>query len=110
MPRPKGSKNRPKSVISYEIQAKGVRTKINAEQKTVDRLDYEVATLSADLRAKKKDLRAARTRLTHATKKIETIEARIAEEKRRGDVTKLLDSLLASGKTVDDLEEAINQM
>lgn len=110
MPRPKGSKNKPKTVISYEIQAKGLRSEINANQKSVDKLSHEVDALVSSLSAKKKELRSARTRLNRSTKQLTQLESRVGEEKRRQDVTKLLDTLLASGKSVDDLEAAINQL
>ncbi len=84
MPRPKGSKNK-KTVMIVE----------NAEEK-IAALEAEIKTLTADLRAKKAELKKL------AKAKLEAEKA-AAAKKAEEDKQRLLEAVEKSGKSVEEI-------
>ena len=88
MPRPKGSKNK-KSIVIVE----------NAEEK-IAALEAEIKTLTAELRAKKAELKKL------AKAKLEAEKA-AAAKKAEEDKQKLLAAVEKSGKSIEEILEML---
>jgi len=86
MPRPKGSKNKPKTDIQPVEQI--------AEQ--ITSVEAEIASLTEQLKAKKAELK-------ELTKAQEAAVAAAAAQKAEEDKAKLLEAVATSGKTIDEV-------
>ena len=95
MPRPKGSKN--KKTVTTEI----VETVESINERIVE-VEKAIETLTADLKAKKAELK-------ELTKLKEQAEAAAAEKKAEEDKAKLLEAVAASGKSVDEIIEMLKK-
>ena len=75
-----------------------------------EKIESEVATLTANLddlktqlKAKKAELKAATKELTKAENKKAAVEAKAAEEAKKGEAEDVLKKLLASGMTTEEI-------
>lgn len=93
MPRPKGSKNKPKTVkatVDFAAQ-------ITEKQAAKEAATVEIASITANIDALKADLKTKKAELKTIDKEIARIEAKKVEAE---DVLK---KLLASGMTADEI-------
>ena len=87
MPRPKGSKNRPKAEITLTVD------QLNEQ---IAATEAEIAALTDQLKNKKAELKALTTDREAAEKA--AVEAKEAEQK-----AKLLEAVASSGKSIDEV-------
>lgn len=93
MPRPKGSKNKKTTVVIETIENIGER---------ISDTESAISALTEELKAKKAELK-------ELTKAKVAAEKLAAEKKAEEDKTKLLDAIAASGKSIDEIIDMINQ-
>lgn len=93
MPRPKGSKNKKTAVMIDTVE--------NIDEK-IAAMESAISSLSEELKAKKAELKEL-TRAKVAAEKL------AAEKKAEEDKTKFLDAVAASGKSIDEIIDMINQ-
>ena len=93
MPRPKGSKNKKTTVVIESIE--------NYDER-ISATESAISTLTEELKAKKAELK-------ELTKAKAAAEKLAAEKKAAEDKAKLLDAVVASGKSIDEIIEMINQ-
>ena len=106
MARPKGSKNKAR-IVKASVDYAAVVAEKTAEK---EKIESEVATLTANLddlktqlKAKKAELKAATKELTKAENKKAAAEAKAAEEAKKGEAEDVLKKLLASGMTAEEI-------
>lgn len=106
MARPKGSKNKTRTVKVTVDYAAVVAEKAAEREK----LESEVAALianiddlKAQLKTKKANLKAATKDLAKAEAKKAAVEAKAAEEAKKGEAEDVLKKLLASGMTAEEI-------
>lgn len=93
MPRPKGSKNKPKNVkatVDFAAQ-------ITEKQAAKEAATAEIASITANIDALKADLK---------TKKVKA-ETKAAESAKKAEAEDVLKKLLASGMTADEILEKL---
>ena len=93
MPRPKGSKNKKTAVLT----------------ETVENIDERIAAMESAISALTEELKTKKAELKELTKAKVAAEKMAAEKKAEEDKTKLLDAIAASGKSIDDIINMINQ-
>ena len=94
MPRPKGSKNKPKDVVATAaISLEEYSVKIAATEN-------EIEALNAQLKAKKAELKKL-------TKECAAAEEQAAAQKAEADKAKILEAVANSGKSVDEILEML---
>ena len=106
MARPKGSKNKTR-IVNANVDYAAVVAEKTAEK---EKIESEVAALTANLddlktqlKAKKAELKAATKELTKAENKKAAAEAKAAEEAKKGEAEDVLKKLLASGMTAEEI-------
>ena len=106
MARPKGSKNKARTVKASVDYVAVIAEKAAKKEK----IESEVATLTANfddlktqLKAKKAELKAATKELAKAENKKAAAEAKAAEEAKKGEAEDVLKKLLASGMTAEEI-------
>lgn len=106
MARPKGSKNKTRTV-KVTVDYAAVVAEKAAEK---DKLESEVAALianiddlKAQLKTQKANLKAATKDLAKAEAKKAAVEAKAAEEAKKGEAEDVLKKLLASGMTAEEI-------
>ena len=92
MPRPKGSKNK-KSLVVVE---------------TVENIDEKIATAESAIAALTEELKAKKAELKELTKAKAEAEKLAAEKKAEEDKAKLMEAIVASGKSVDEIISLLN--
>ena len=110
MPRPKGSKNKPKTVkttIDFAAQ-------LSEKQSAKDTTAAEIASITANIDALKTDLKTKKAELKTIDKEIARIEAKkvkaetkAAESAKKAEAEAVLKKLLASGMTADEILEKL---
>ena len=105
MARPKGSKNKARTVKASVDYVAVIAEKAAKKEK----IESEVATLTANLddlktqlKAKKAELKATKE-LAKAENKKAAAEAKAAEEAKKGEAEDVLKKLLASGMTAEEI-------
>ena len=93
MPRPKGSKNK-KAAVMIE---------------TVESIDEKIATTESAISTLTEELKAKKAELKELTKAKATAEKLAAEKKAEEDKAKLLDAIVARGKSIDEIIDMISQ-
>ena len=93
LPRPKGSKNK-KAAVMIE---------------TVESIDEKIATTESAISTLTEELKAKKAELKELTKAKATAEKLAAEKKAEEDKAKLLDAIVASGKSIDEIIDMISQ-
>ena len=103
MPRTKGSKNKPKTVIA------DFATQIAEKQSAKEELTAEIASITANIDTLKADLKEKK-----AEKEVATLEAKkakadakAAEEAKKIEAEAVLKKLLASGMSEDEILEKL---
>lgn len=106
MPRPKGSKNKPKTVkASVDFPAQ-----IAEKQSAKEAAAAEIASITANIDALKADLKTKKVALKSIDKEIARIEAKkvkaetkAAESAKKAEAEDVLKKLLASGVSADEI-------
>ena len=106
MPRPKGSKNKPKTVkatVDFAAQ-------ITEKQAAKEAATVEIASITANIDVLKADLKTKKAALKSIDKEIARIEAKkvkaetkAAESAKKAEAEDVLKKLLASGVSADDI-------
>ena len=106
MPRPKGSKNKPKTVkenVDFVAQ-------IAEKQVAKESVTAEIASITANIDALEADLKAKKSELKSIDKEIARIEAKkvkaetkAAESAKKAEAEDVLKKLLASGMSADEI-------
>ena len=106
MARPKGSKNKVR-IVKASVDYAAVVAEKTAEK---EKIESEVASLTANLddlktqlKAKKAELKTATKELTKAENKKAAAEAKAAEEAKKGEAEDVLKKLLATGMTAEEI-------
>lgn len=106
MPRPKGSKNKPKTVKATADFA----TQIAEKQAAKESVAAEITSITANIDALKADLKAKKAELKSIDKEIAKIEAqkvkaetKAAESAKKAEAEDVLKKLLASGMSADEI-------
>ena len=104
MPRTKGSKNKPKTVIA------DFATQIAEKQSAKEVLSAEIAsiaanidTLKVDLKEKKVSLKAIDREIVKLEAKKAKVDAKAAEEAKKTEAESVLKKLLAEGMSADEI-------
>ena len=95
MPRTKGSKNKPKTVIA------DFATQIAEKQSAKEELTAEISSITANIDTLKADLKEKKTALKKAEKEMASLEAKKTEAEA------VLKKLLASGMSADEILEKL---
>ena len=106
MPRPKGSKNKPKTVkASVDLAAQ-----IAEKQSAKEAATAEIASITANIDALKADLKTKKVALKSIDKEIARIKAKkikaetkAAESAKKAEAEDVLKKLLASGVSADEI-------
>ena len=106
MPRPKGSKNKPKTVKTTVDFAAQLAKKQSAKEAVT----AEIASITANIDALKADLKTKKVELKTIDKEIARIEAKkvkaetkATEAAKKAEAEDVLKKLLASGMTADEI-------
>ena len=110
MPRPKGSKNKPKNVkVTVDFAAQ-----LAEKQSAREAAAAEIASITANIDALKADLKTKKAELKFIDKEIARIEAKkikaetkVAEAAKKVEAEAVLKKLLASGMTADEILEKL---
>jgi len=94
MPRPKGSKNK--------------KTTIVIEAEILANIDEKIAAAEAAIAELTESLKAKKAELKELTKAKAEAEKLAAEKKAEEEKAKLLEAVAASGKSIDEIIEMIN--
>ena len=110
MPRPKGSKNKPKTVKAAVDFAAQIAEKQSAKEAAA----AEIASITANIDALKADLKTKKAELKSIDKEIARIEAKkvkaetkAAESAKKAEAEDVLKKLLASGVSADEILEKL---
>ena len=106
MPRPKGSKNNPKTAKATVDFAAQIAEKQAAKEASA----AEIASITANIDALKADLKTKKAELKSIDKEIDRIEAKkvkaetkAAESAKKAEAEEVLKKLLASGVSADEI-------
>lgn len=104
MPRTKGSKNKPKTVIA------DFATQIAEKQSAKDALTAEIASITANMDSLKADLKEKKAALKSVQKELTKLEAKkaeadqkAAEAAKKNEAEAVLKKLLAEGVSADEI-------
>ena len=104
MPRTKGSKNKPKTVIV------DFATQIAEKQSTKEGFTAEIASITANIDTLEADLKEKKTALKKVEKEVASLEAKkekadakAAEEAKKAEAESVLKKLLAEGMSADEI-------
>lgn len=108
MSRPKGSKNKPKTVTAdFALQ-------VAEKQAAREALFAEIASITANMDSLKADLKEKKASLKSIDKEIVKLEAKktkadakVAEEAKRTEAESVLKKLLAEGMSADEILEKL---
>ena len=106
MPRPKGSKNKPKTVKATVDFAAQLAEKQSAKEATsaeIASITANIDALKADLKAKKAELKSIDKEIAKLEAKKATVDAKAAEEAKKAEAEAVLKKLLASGVSADEI-------
>lgn len=110
MPRPKGSKNKPKTVKATVDFAAQLAEKQSAKETTA----AEIVSITANIDVLKDDLKTKKAELKSIDKEIARIEAKkvkadqkAAESAKKAEAEDVRKKLLASGVSADDIIEKL---
>ena len=106
MPRPKGSKNMPKTVKATVDFAARIAEKQAAKEAVAAEIASIVAnidTLKADLKTKKAELKSIDKEIARIEARKVKVETKAAEAAKKAEAENVLKKLLASGMTADEI-------
>ena len=110
MPRPKGSKNKPKTVkatVDFATQLAEKQSAKEAAAAEIASVTANIDTLKADLKAKKAELKSIDKEIARIEAKKAAAEAKAAEAAKKVEAEAVLKKLLASGMTADEILEKL---
>lgn len=106
MPRPKGSKNKPKTVkatVDFAAQIAEKQSAKEAATAEIASITANIDSLKADLKEKKAALKTAQKELTSLERKKSIADAKATEEAKKAEAEEVLKKLLASGMSADEI-------
>ena len=106
MPRPKGSKNKPKTVKATVDFASQIAKKQSAKEAAaaeIESITANIDALKADLKAKKAELKSIDKEIARIEAKKVKAETKAAESAKKAEAEDVLKKLLASGVSADDI-------
>ena len=110
MPRPKGSKNKPKTVkatVDFAAQIAEKQAAKEAVTAEIASIIANIDALKADLKGKKASLKKAEKELTSLEAKKAKADAKSAEAAKKTEAEDVLKKLLASGVSADEILEKL---
>ena len=106
MPRPKGSKNKPKTVktpVDFAAQIAEKQVAKEAAAAEIASITANIDALKADLKTKKASLKKLDKELVKLESKKKDAETKAAESAKKAEAEDVLKKLLASGMTADEI-------
>ena len=106
MPRPKGSKNKPKTVkttVDFAAQIAEKQSAKEALTAEIASITVNIDTLKADLKEKKASLKAIDKEIVKLEAKKAKADAKAAEEAKKTEAESVLKKLLAEGMSADEI-------
>ena len=106
MPRPKGSKNKPKTAkatVDFAAQIAEKQSAKEAVTAEIASITANIDTLKADLKTKKAELKSIDKEIVKLEAKKAKADAKTAEEAKKAEAESVLKKLLASGVSADDI-------
>ena len=104
MPRTKGSKNKPKTVIAdYAVQIAEKQSAKEALTAEIASIAANIDSLKADLKEKKASLKAIDKEIAKLEAKKAMTDAKAAEEAKKAEAESVLKKLLAEGMSADEI-------
>ena len=110
MPRPKGSKNKPKTVkatVDFAAQIAEKQSAKEALTAEIASITANIDSLKADLKEKKVSLKAIDKEIVKLEAKKAKADAKTAEEAKKAEAENVLKKLLASGVSADEILEKL---
>ena len=107
MPRPKGSKNKPKLTNDYASQIVEKQESIVSLTAEITSITANIDTLKADLKEKKAALKSTQKELTKLEAKKAAADQKAAEAAKKAEAEDVLKKLLASGVSADEILEKL---
>ena len=106
MPRPKGSKNKSKTVkatVDFAAQITEKQAEKEAAAAEIASITANIDALKADLKAKKAELKSIDKEIARIEAKKVKAETKAAESAKRAEAEDVLKKLLASGVSADEI-------
>ena len=106
MPRPKGSKNKPKTVKEADDIAAQIAEKQSAKEAAaaeIESITANIDALKADLKTKKAELKSIDNEIVRIEAKKIKADTKAAESAKKAEAEDVLKKLLASGMTADEI-------
>ena len=106
MPRPKGSKNKPKIVkatVDFTVQISEKQAAKEAVTAEIVSITANIDTLKADLKTKKAELKSIDKEIARIEAKKVKAETKAAESAKKAEAEAVLKKLLASGVSADEI-------
>ena len=104
MPRPKGSKNKPKTVkADFATQLAEKQSAKEAVTAEIASITANIDTLKADLKTKKAELKSIDKEIVRIETKKVKAETKAAESAKKAEAEDVLKKLLASGVSADEI-------
>ena len=106
MPRPKGSKNKPKTIkttVDFAAQLAEKQSAKEAVAAEIASITANIETLKADLKVKKSDLKKTEKEVASLEAKKVKADAKAAVEAKKAEAEDVLKKLLASGVSADEI-------
>lgn len=106
MPRPKGSKNKPKTVkttIDFAAQLSEKQSAKEVASAEIASITANIDVLKADLKTKKAELKTIDKEIARIEAKKVKAETKAAEAAKKVEVEDVLKKLLASGMSADEI-------
>ena len=106
MPRPKGSKNKPKTVketVDFVAQIAEKQSAKEAVSDEIASITANIDTLKTDLKTKKAELKSIDKEIARIESKKVKAETKAAESAKKAEAEDVLKKLLASGVSADEI-------
>ena len=106
MPRPKGSKNKPKTVkatVDFAAQLAEKQTAKEAAAAEIASITANIDALKADLETKKTELKSIDKEIVRLEAKKAKADAKAAENAKKAEAESVLKKLLAEGVSADEI-------
>ena len=110
MPRPKGSKNKPKTVkatVDFTAQIAEKQSAKEAVSAEIASITANIDTLKVDLKTKKAELKSIDKEIARIEAKKIKAETKAAESAKKAEVEAVLKKLLASGMSAGEILEKL---
>mgnify|MGYP004643322833 CR=1 FL=1 len=110
MPRPKGSKNKPKTVkatVDFAAQLTEKQSAKEAVSAEIASITANIDTLKADLKTKKEELKSIDKEIVRIEAKKIKAETKAAESAKKTEAESVLKKLLAEGMSADEILEKL---